>query len=113
MNIKKLIREEIDAFDWAKDIPTYSETIIDTHKSSMSSRDILFLLHDLGYKWNTDHPIVDSKGNSLMGTYRYILVGPLHIDDYGMDVPHMTIMHEPGIDYTVNGQDPNKFIVTL
>jgi hypothetical protein len=113
MNIKKIIREEVEDFQWVKDIPEFSGTIIDTNESPMTTREILTLLHDYGYKWGTGTPILDSNGKSLFGTFRYIMVGPLVINDYETTIHENTIMHDSVLPNKVNGQNVKNFVITL
>ena len=105
MNIKKIIKEEIDDFDWIKggneeNQPTIIPGgILDINNSNFSKEEILQRLHDLGYTWAGNQPII-KDGKPFLNPYQYLLIGRL-VNDVGQDVgEELKILHDEDLDWS-------------
>lgn len=112
MNIKEIIKEEINDFDWVNDVPEFYGRIIDTNESSLSKKEIMTLLHNQGYSWRNAGPIISSY-NVVLNPYRYILVGPMYLTDYKIDIKYGHILHDNSLHYSINGVSAKDLIITL
>jgi hypothetical protein len=104
MDIKKIIKEEIDDFDWIKggdeeNQPTIIPGgILDIEKSNFSKEEILQRLHDLGYTWGGNQPII-KDGKPFLDPHRYLLIGRL-INDNGEEVGReLKLLHDEDLDW--------------
>lgn len=104
MDIKKIIKEEIDDFDWIKggdeeNQPTIIPGgVLDIEKSNFSKEEILQRLHDLGYTWGGNQPII-KDGKPFLDPHRYLLIGIL-VSDNGEEVGReLKLLHDEDLDW--------------
>ena len=104
MDIKKIIKEEIDDFDWIKggdeeNQPTIIPGgILDINNSNYSKEEILQRLHNLGYTWAGNQPII-KNGKPYLNANQYLLIGKL-VNDQGQGVgQELKILHDENLDW--------------
>ena len=104
MDIRKIIKEEMGDFDWIKsgdeeNKPTIIPGgILDIEKSNFSELEILQRLHDMGYIWHGNQPII-KNGKPFLDPYRYLLIGRL-VNDNGQEVGReLTLLHDEDLGW--------------
>ena len=94
----------MDDFDWIKsgdeeNKPTIIPGgILDINNSNFSKEEILQRLHDLGYTWAGNQPII-KNGEPNVEPYRYLLIGRF-INDNGHEVgQELKILHDDDLGW--------------